>query len=107
MPIHQTFTGCIYASENGETDSNRYVANIMKEQGLPVNKLMCGYKEVFNELVCSTRAVPMYDVRHKHITTLDTNQYVQSHLVLPWMRNRNNLDGVTGLGCSMYVIHII
>ena len=102
MPIYQAFTGCIYSDE--KSDCNTYVKNIMKEQGLPPNKLLSAHEEMFHESVCSNKEVPIFDVHEKNIRILANGNYVQSHFILPWMRTRKNLNGVTGLGSSMYVI---
>jgi len=101
VPIYQAFTGCIYSDTNQE--SVEYVESIMKENGLRKDKLTRGDKSIFHNSVCPPQDIKIYDVKEGIVKQLD-DSYVQSHLVLPWIRNRNNLDARTGLGSSMYII---
>ena len=101
MPICHKFTACIYGDET--RTCNDYVEQIMKEQGLGRQKLTRESGN-FNQMQCTSNDVLLYDVRESNIVQMNQDTDVQSHLVLPWMRTRNNLDAMTGLGSSMYVI---
>jgi len=107
MPVRHASTGCVYTDHSitGQDTSVKFVYDFLVKLGLPPNTLMqhTGLR-VFQEKTCELKDVLAYSALEGTIHRLTGDNYAQSHLVLPWMRNIHNQRAETGLCSSVYAI---